>query len=190
MSIFYIASNGTHTTVICEDFVNPSAEDDEADLTCEEIALNVAKARFVAAGLDVKELQISHVLDSVENDNHGWGDGPEDIGLSQGVFLEAANQLLDIDDLAIDSNSGISGFNVMSWWFVDPEEALSRLSSIGPVKNERDQKSMCDELDSMREAIGAVGAAFAAFTKSMPDLENEQFKALASAVKQLRNTVE
>lgn len=177
MTIFYVVTNGLHTTVV-------SSEDDSdgrtSDLTKVD-ALELAVSRFKEAGIDTSGLAVTHEVDDEEKSVNGWGDGPDAIGLTESVFVQAAIDMAD-DDAAVDSDAVVSGFSVMSWKFTEPSDVLDHLARNAPVANARDVPPRDSRNDAALEAGRAAVAAYDAF-QANPD--SASLAALAAVMKDL-----
>lgn len=140
MTMYYVISNGLHTTVITDEAAHAraGADDDEA---VRKTALTLAIERFNASSIDSAGLRIVHVADT-EEETEGfsdwYGDEPSDIGLDEIVFLDAAESCVNSDDFSMEYGAPASGFNVRGWHYVEPEDVLSHLAENDPVKCTRD----------------------------------------------------
>lgn len=177
MTIFYVVTNGLHTTVISSD----NESDGKTGNVSKDDALELAIGRFKEAGLDSSGLSVTHVIDDEDNSAYGWGDGPEAIGLTEGAFIQVASDMAD-DEVAVDSDAVVSGYNVMSWTHLEPNDVLYHLASCAPVANTRDMAPRDDRHDASLAAGRAAVAAFNAF-QANPD--SASLAALAAEMKNL-----
>lgn len=181
MTIFYVVTNGLHTTVITS-----GDEDNGQGEVSKEEALELAVSKFKDAGLDASGLAVACEIDDEEEPVDAWGDGPEDIGLSDGVFIEAASQLQE-DNVSVDSDAVVSGFNVMSWMYTEPSDVLYHLARNAPIAVGRSMPPRDSRHDAALEAGRAAVAAFDAF-QANPD--SASLTALAAVMKNLDSALE
>lgn len=178
MTTFYVVTNGSYTTVVSHD------GDASAGATAmsQDAVLQEATKRFKAAGLDAAGLKVTHEIDELEHDHEGWGDGPSDIGLSDGAFLRVAEDMGADEDVSIDSDAVVSAFNVMAWKWIDPKDALHHLADSEPVANCRGQASRDTQHDA---SLNAARAAVAAFDRFQASPDAASLKALAEVMRGL-----
>jgi hypothetical protein len=177
MTIFYVVTNGQHTTVISSD---NEADGRTGDVSKDD-ALELAIGRFKEVGLDSSGLSVTHVIDDEDNSAYGWGDGPEAIGLTEGAFIQVASDMAD-DEVAVDGDAVISGYNVMSWTHIEPNDVLYHLASSAPVANARNMPPRDDRHDA---SLAASRAALAAYKAFQTNSDSASLAALAAVMKNL-----
>lgn len=181
MTIFYVVTDGVHTTVISSD---NEADGQAGDISKDE-ALELAIGRFKEAGLDSSGLSVTHVIDDEDNSAYGWGDGPDAIGLTEGAFIQVAIDKAD-DEVVVDSDAVVSGYNVMSWRHIEPNDVLIHLARCAPVANARD---MPPRDDRHKASLVAGRAAVAAFNAFQSNPESSSLAALAAKMKNLEEAL-
>lgn len=155
MTMYYVVSNGLHTTVVTGDEVFSKCEGD-ADDALKQAAVALAVERFTEHQVDPVGLKVVAAVDpedEPEGFTNWYGDDPEDIGLTDGAFLRAAQEVAMSDEFEVDDNAVVSGYNVQGWHWVDPEEVLTHLSTEAPVACARPQAALSSD---SQESVAAL----------------------------------
>lgn len=135
---FRVVASSHHTVVVVGD-------DDQA-------ALDAARERFTKAGIGFDTLEVvGRYEDGDEFDDLA------DLGLPEGMVVDAAAGLYNDDDLTVDGNAVISGWNIQIWQHMVPATVLAMLAKRDvPAANARRSPDMIATAES-----GAVRAFLA-----------------------------
>lgn len=116
---FRVVASRSHTVVV-------AVGDDQR-------ALDVAREQFTKAGVFVDALEVVGRYE----DGHDVDD-LADLGLPEGMVINAAAGLYNDDDLTVDANAVISGWNIQVWQYMEPSVVLAALARRGtPAPNDR-----------------------------------------------------
>lgn len=90
------------------------------------------------------------------------GNGPKDIGLTEGAFIRAVEGMLG-NEVCVDDDAEVSGFNLMTWCHGEPNDVMYHLASTEPVANLRDQPSRSETSEIVQLAAQRALDAFKAY---------------------------
>lgn len=130
--MYWIYSNKTHAVAI-----EHEADLDENNKPSKQLLAAVkakAVAKFKAAGLPTKKVTMLTYFDGDELET---ADEASDLFIPDQAVIDAARERFSSDDLSIDEDAVISGWNVQAWQYISPTDVIEWMLEADPVPRGR-----------------------------------------------------